>query len=270
MCQMLHHRQEEINISILLVLYLTKAAALSSDARRRRVTCNRHPATYFAPPNRRERFTQRQIGGRAIYLAITCTTAGGAGSAPPPGDAREGRQRGAAPLFVRFLYRMRWPQSLHRITSCGLIAFSAPQSVRGQKVRRMMRGPRAHPQRSTRRKDRFVRPQMYLTAASRAMPPPPEGCCAAQSPPTGALIGDAGRDQSRVRPRPGGAAGATGLLPPSQVGVPIKCRARPGGPAGVVQGAPSDRLEARRASAEHCGSKSSSFCLSCLALLTFG
>ena len=29
--QMLHHRQEDINISILLVLYLTKAAALSSD-----------------------------------------------------------------------------------------------------------------------------------------------------------------------------------------------------------------------------------------------
>ena len=88
--------QEDINISILLVLYLTKAAALSSDARRRRVTCNRHPATYFAPPNRRERFTQRQIGGRAIYLAITCTTAGGAGSAPPSGDAHA-RGAGGAP-----------------------------------------------------------------------------------------------------------------------------------------------------------------------------
>ena len=208
--------------------------------------------------------------GRAIYLAITCTTAGGAGSAPPPGDAREGRRRGAAPLFVRFLYRMRWPQSLHRITSCGLIAFSAPQSVRGQKVRRMMRGPRAHPQRSTRRKDRFVRPQMYLTAASRAMPPPPEGCCAAQSPPTGALIGDAGRDQSPEFGRAGGAAGDPALLPPSQVGVPIKCRARPGGPAGVVKGAPSDPLEARPSQRRALWKQIELFLSSCLALLTFG
>ena len=37
----------------------------------------------------------------------------------------------AVPLLVRFLYRMRWPHSLHRMTSCCPIWFSAPQSVWG-------------------------------------------------------------------------------------------------------------------------------------------
>ena len=32
-------------------------------------------------------------------------------------------------LFVRFLYMIRWPHSLHRIGSRGLISFFAPQSV---------------------------------------------------------------------------------------------------------------------------------------------
>ena len=59
----------------------------------------------------------------------------GTGRATVAGEGGGGGGGGLSPCFVRFLYRMRWPHSLHRITSWIEMVFSAPQSE-GKRARR--------------------------------------------------------------------------------------------------------------------------------------
>lgn len=132
-------------------------------------------------PCRRHKF-QPSVGRSIIHLAITCTTVPHARftvswccvnahttwrGAQPLAQL----QTLCTPLLVRFLYKMRWPHSLHRITSFCPIWFSAPQSERDARrasarfIRIFIIG-----------RDGNARPQMYFTGGAPPIlctPPPP-------------------------------------------------------------------------------------------------